>query len=805
MKRLFSMATAFILAVGTLFATNARADLFSGQYGQSQVFDVARSGCTTVGGSCSVYNFIDPFIAPYTNWTKVTWAAGDYVKFVDTGSTISVSGTALPNLQLIQYDSSGNQKQVISSSGYAQAIGTGIVYIGVPATGGGTGYFISNTVGIDPALYRSNSNFSLPMYSPTITAINPNLSTLQSYGTSSTPLSAGQTFTPPATPNWTAVTNSIITSVTPTSNNSPAGETANKALDGTSSSKYLNFDRANAGFTIELNQGRVINAVKFTTANDFEPRDPTKFTLYGSNDGKTWTEITANQSTTLTTVSGRYTQTSLISINNTNPYVYYFITFPSIKAIDTYGSVAGCQAALGTLACDSVQIGEVTYYYDSNNTATSSSTLVGSIANPGTPGATSSMNTGPTVVSTAPGTSQVSVTESPGTTLTSTSSSRGTTVDVTTYSNARGDRTQDGKQLAVIRTTTVTSTTPITTTVTQTTPVTVTTVTTPRTVTTWSDGTTTTADDTPTTTVTQRNDVVVTASTVDEVVVNATAKNYYTRVDQMSQLASANQRTNMNLDSDLLNRHTSTGGGLTSRTTNAGSQERGWWWLSAEGSRTSTPDTYALKGSRIGVGHERQIKGNWIVGAQYNRIEDKMTGQDAGGTMIKDHVGLYSLYNHNNWLLKTDLGMANNSFTNYHSLPELGYANSGQTKGRDYWLSNRLYTPDWRGFRPFAGLRLEQNNRGAMTESGDAITAMSFDRVKDQRTVSELGLRYDVVVKGLVNLMTEAGHTDSGITTVRTGLSFTPRQNVMGGVTVGQQRHNGITQNTAQAKLVLLF
>ena len=195
-----------------------------------------------------------------------------------------------------------------------------------------------------------------------------------------------------STPNYTEILNSDVANYTPTSNNSPAGEGSNQAMDGSSGTKYLNFDRSNAGFTIKLTNAQVVQGIKFTTANDFEPRDPTTFTLYGSNDGINWTEITVAQSTTLSTISGRYTQTAFISISNTNPYFYYFITFPNIKAIDTYGSYAGCVAALGNLACDSVQIAEVTYYYDTNFTFTAP-TLggTGTVANPGTAGSVSSM------------------------------------------------------------------------------------------------------------------------------------------------------------------------------------------------------------------------------------------------------------------------------------------------------------------------------------------------------------------------------------------------------------------------------
>jgi hypothetical protein len=774
-KKIMAFMVAMAMSIGMISPANSA--VTDGAFSINQIFDVQYywSGSTLNASN---------FIAPYdSNFQTVTATAGQYFKFIDNGD--GTHGLGL-------YNADNTLNRVVHSTGQITALGSGaIFYLG----SGFFGNVISTAAGYNYGASASFANMDTSVSAADITGYT---------WASTTPLAAGQTASSgggggSSTPNPTAITSGLITNITPTSNNSPAGEGALQAVDGTSGSKYLNFDRANAGFTITLSAGKVIDGIKFTTANDFVPRDPTKFTLYGSNDGVTWTEITANQSTTLENVSGRFTQTNLIAINNTNAYVYYFITFPSIKAIDDYGSVAACQAALGTLACDSVQIGEVTYYYDSNNTTTSVASGSGTIANPGTPGSVSSMT--PTVVSTAAGTPTVVVTETPGATVTNTSSVRGNTVSVTTYTNNRGAVTDDNKQLTVVRTTTVVSTTPITTTVTQTTPVTVTTVTTPSTVTTYSDGTTTTTAGTPVTTTTVRNDVVTTVSTANEVVTNSTNQNYFTRIDQLAQLDSANTRLNMTLDSDVLSRHRSTGGGLTSRTRNAGSDEKGWWYLTTEGGNTNSVDTYTFKNSRLGFGHEKQIRNNWVVGLQYNHVRGTLSGQDAGGSMVKDHAGIYSLYNHNNWLWKTDIGYAQNSLTNYHLLPELGFANSGKTTGSDVWISNRLYTPDWRGFRPFGGIRVENNRRAAFVESGDAITAMSYDSLNRTRTVGELGVRYDTVIRSAVNFMVEASHTDTNISTVRAGVNFAPRQNIVGGITVGQQYQNGITNLTAQASI----
>jgi hypothetical protein len=195
---------------------------------------------------------------------------------------------------------------------------------------------------------------------------------------STTPLAAGQTAAP-ATPaiDWKTVkTNStpvVISAITPTSYNSPPGEGATNAFDGNTSTKYLNFDKKNAGVTVKLSQGRVVQKFTITTANDFSGRDPTSYKLYGSNNGTNWTLIKQDA---LSLSESRYWTSPEIATGNTTAYVYYFILFPTTKSGD------GCG-----LNCDSMQIGEVTYYYDLNDGVTSTDTGSGGTpSNPGTAG-----------------------------------------------------------------------------------------------------------------------------------------------------------------------------------------------------------------------------------------------------------------------------------------------------------------------------------------------------------------------------------------------------------------------------------
>jgi hypothetical protein len=190
---------------------------------------------------------------------------------------------------------------------------------------------------------------------------------------SSTPLSAGQTAQPAApTTNWqpirTTTSPVLISNIYPTSYNSPSNETAVNAFDGNVGTKYLNFDKQNAGVTVKLTQGRVVQKFTLTTANDSPERDPASYKLYGSNDGVNWTLIKEGP---LSLSDGRYAVSGEIAVANTNAYVYYFMLFPSVK----------------NNSGNSVQISEITYYYDLNDGVTSTDTGTGGTpSNPGQAG-----------------------------------------------------------------------------------------------------------------------------------------------------------------------------------------------------------------------------------------------------------------------------------------------------------------------------------------------------------------------------------------------------------------------------------
>lgn len=334
--------------------SNAFAAITDGKFGINQIFDVQYwwNG-TTLNAS--------NFIAPYNkNFQTVTVTTGQYFQFFPSTTNPGKYGLKLMN-------SNGTQHSIVHDYGDITALGSGaIFYIG-------SGFFGNVITTQQGYSYGASAQFT--NMDTSVTSSDLNNYTFAS----TTPLGAGQTAAPagPPPPDWKMIrTNStpvVISNIFPTSNNSPAGEGATQAFDGNVNTKYLNFDKKNAGVTVRLSQGRVVQKFTITTANDFSGRDPTSYKLYGSNDGVNWTLIKQDS---LSLSEQRFWTSPEIATGNTTAYVYYFILFPTTKSGD------GCG-----LNCDSMQIAEVTYYYDLNDGVTSTDQAAGSTpANPGQAG-----------------------------------------------------------------------------------------------------------------------------------------------------------------------------------------------------------------------------------------------------------------------------------------------------------------------------------------------------------------------------------------------------------------------------------
>lgn len=372
----------------------------------------------------------------------------------------------------------------------------------------------------------------------------------------------------------------------------------------------------------------------------------------------------------------------------------------------------------------------------------------------------------PTVVSTAPGTPIVTTSTANDATTTTVVDTLGATTVVETVTDTRGAATD--KTLTIGRNITLVATTPVTRVTTDTTPVTTTTVTTPTTVTTYSDGSTTTTNGTPVTTTSTANQVTTTTTTFNQVVTTSSDQDYTTRIDQYSVLAETNTFNNLLSRNDMLNRQSVIDGTISFK----GNVDRaGTISFYSLGEKTGeySVDGYTVSSKRFGFGLDKLVNPNWIVGLSLARSETVLSGNSASGGLNKDILTLNSLYNMRNWLFASELGYANNEYNNSHSLPELGYANSSNTKGNDRWLGLRLYTPDVKGLRPFAGYRVEQQTRNAVTETGSALTAMSYDAIDSTTKRSEVGVRIDRQFNSIA-VYGEVAKTDDNIRIARVGI-----------------------------------
>lgn len=120
--------------------------------------------------------------------------------------------------------------------------------------------------------------------------------------------------TPPSTGSTGTPDNLVNVTVT----NPGGSQAANAALlaDGLSSTKL--FDARVRPVIFEFEQAVSIDAYRFTTANDFDARDPLRWTLEGSDDGITWTLVDNVTAFNYPTPTARFEQSQVFPLPGTS-------------------------------------------------------------------------------------------------------------------------------------------------------------------------------------------------------------------------------------------------------------------------------------------------------------------------------------------------------------------------------------------------------------------------------------------------------------------------------------------------------
>ena len=123
--------------------------------------------------------------------------------------------------------------------------------------------------------------------------------------------------------------------------NSPANEGVSKIIDGSTSTKYLDFNfNDGMGFTVDLGgNSKIATSISITTANDVPGRDPQNFTVFGSNDANTFTQIATG---TIPCVGTRFHQRTF-NFSNSTSYKYYRVNFTTQCAAENSIQLAEVQ------------------------------------------------------------------------------------------------------------------------------------------------------------------------------------------------------------------------------------------------------------------------------------------------------------------------------------------------------------------------------------------------------------------------------------------------------------------------------
>lgn len=304
-----------------------------------------------------------------------------------------------------------------------------------------------------------------------------------------------------------------------------------------------------------------------------------------------------------------------------------------------------------------------------------------------------------------------------------------------------------------------------------------------RTTSTWSDGTTTYTDSANSTAVSVTNQV-------DTSVAN---DSFSGRIDQMTYLNNLNKQLDRGLNMDAFRTD-----GYTDE------QKKITMYVNASGARSNMGDGYNAKSQIYGLGIEKEINPAWRLGAQYNRVNTTMDGTDSKTAQDKNHFGLFSVYTTEKDIkIVNNLGYADNTVKGNRTVENV-FNNSHSTSGDNIWLNNRVYAPDTKGFRPYAGVTVGKSTVGGYEEGGSIQSARTVNKNTDNYTFGEAGVRYEKEINKF-RLIGDVGTTTDSITTGAATVAYSPTKTGSIALTAATQHGNNINTNTISLRGIIRF
>lgn len=169
----------------------------------------------------------------------------------------------------------------------------------------------------------------------------------------------------------TEISRTNVTVTNPNGSN-PGGEEPSKIYDGSTNSKWLDFNIKTGNNTSTLlftypGTGVRITGYSWVTANDSEERDPKSWIVYMSNDNVNWTQV--HTVSNYSAPSSRYTATSAWTFANASTGVTLSATATSGYSLRWYTTSTGGTATTTAPILNTSAPATVTYYVSQINQA----------------------------------------------------------------------------------------------------------------------------------------------------------------------------------------------------------------------------------------------------------------------------------------------------------------------------------------------------------------------------------------------------------------------------------------------------
>ena len=181
-----------------------------------------------------------------------------------------------------------------------------------------------------------------------------------------------------------------------------------------------------------------------------------------------------------------------------------------------------------------------------------------------------------------------------------------------------------------------------------------------------------------------------------------------------------------------------------------------------------------------------------------------MDGTDSKTAQDKDHVGAFSIYTaENDVKIVNNLGYSNNAVKGNRTVENV-FNNSHAAKGENVWLNNRIYAPETKGFRPYAGVTVGRSTVGGYTEAGDIQSSRTVAKTTDNYTYGEAGVRYEKAIDKF-KLIGDVSATTDSVTTGSATVAYSPTKIGTIALTAATQHGNNINTNTVSLRGIIRF